>query len=114
MELKIDVYKNGAVEKSYTAKDFRLMMGTCEDILKLVDIDKLTGKIDDEQTMMEIMKIVIKAFMEFKPMIQEIFPDMTDDEYRRTQVVDVAGVVIQVVKYTMSQLFSVVSGKGKN
>lgn len=48
MELKLNIYKDKQVEKTYTANDFMLMTGTCEDILCLVDIDKFSGKLDDE------------------------------------------------------------------
>lgn len=108
MELKLNIYNGKEIEKTYVSNDFMLMTGTCEDILKLVDIDKLSGNLDDENAM-EILKIVIKAFNEFSPMMKQIFDGLTDDEYRRTNVVEVAKVVIEVVKYTFSQLFNIAS-----
>ena len=40
MELKLDIYNGREIEKTYISTDFRLMTGTCEDLLKLVDVDK--------------------------------------------------------------------------
>lgn len=111
MELKLNIYNGKDIEKTYTANDFVLTTGTCEDILKLVDIDKISGNLDDNNAMMEVLKIVIKAFQEFKPMMMQIFDGLTEDEYRRTNVAEVAGVVIQVVKYTFAQLFNSISAK---
>lgn len=111
MELKLDIYDGKNIEKTYKSNDFALMTGTCEDILKLVDIDKMTGDLTDENAMMEVLKIVMKAFNEFNPMMKQIFDGLTDDEYRRTHVIDVAKVVMSVVKYTFSELFN---ASGKN
>ena len=109
MEFKINVHNGQTIEKTYIAKDYNLMMGTAEDILNVVDIDKLSGDIESAEAEMEIFKMIIKSFKMFAPMIQEIFPDLTDDEYRRVPVKEVARVVIQVLKYTVSELFDVSS-----
>lgn len=111
MELKLDVYNGNEIEKTYTSDKFALMTGTCEDILDLVDIDKLKGSLEDEATILEVVKIVMKAFEQFNPMMKQVFPGLTDDEYRRTKIVDVAKVVIGVVKYTFNELFQVASAK---
>lgn len=109
MELKLNIYDGKEIEKTYTSNDFRLMTGTCEDILKLVNIDNFNGKLDDESAMFEIIKIVIGAFKEFNPMMKQIFDGLTDDEYRRTDITEVATVVLNVVKYTFKELFNVAS-----
>lgn len=107
MELKLNVYKDGKVEKTYTAKDFTLMTGTCEDILKLIDIDKFNDGLNNDAAIMEIVKIVIKAFGKFRPLMQEIFTGLSDEEYSRTSIKEVASVVIQVVTYTITELFNI-------
>lgn len=109
MELKLNIYDGNEIEKTYTSNDFRLMTGTCEDILKLVNIDSFNGKLDDESAMFEIVKIVIGAFQQFNPMMKQIFDGLTDDEYRRTDIKEVATVVLNVVKYTFKELFNVAS-----
>lgn len=109
MELKLNVYNGKEIEKTYTSNDFALMTGTCEDILKLVDIDKLSGDLNDESAMMEILKIVMKAFDQFNPMMKQVFDGLTDDEYRRTKIIDVARIVVDVVRYTFAELFNAAS-----
>lgn len=103
MEFKINVYDGQKIEKTYIARDYNLMMGTAEDILSLVDVDKLTGDTDE----MEIFKIIVKSVKMFTPIIHEIFPELTDDEYRRVPVKEVASVIMQVLTYTMTELFTV-------
>lgn len=113
MELKLNVYKGKTVEKTYTAEDYALRTGTCEDILGLVDVDKIDLKNieDDAAAMVEVVKVVIKAFNSFKPMMMDIFDGLTEDEYRRTNIKDVARVVLNVVKYTFGELFAIASSK---
>ena len=107
MELRLNIYKDRKVEKTYTTKDFTLMTGTCEDILKLIDIDKFNNGLNNEAATMEIIKIVIKAFGKFRPLMQEIFAGLSDEEYSRTSIKEVASVVIQVVTYTITELFNI-------
>lgn len=108
MELKLNIYNGKDIEKTYVSNDFALMTGTCEDILKLIDIEKI-GDLDDDTSIMEVVKIVLNAFQEFNPLMKQIFEGLTDDEYRRTHIVDVARVVIDVLKYTLKELFTVSS-----
>lgn len=109
MEYKINVYNGRKIEKTYVAKEYDLMMGTAEDILALIDLEKLNGNLDDEDTQMEIIKMIVKSFKTFGPIIQGIFPDLTEDEYRRVPVKEVASVVLQVLTKTVSELFTVSS-----
>ena len=114
MELKLNVYENGKVIKTYTSNDFTLTTGICEDVLNLVNIDKLVdGELDEQKLGIEVIKIVAKLFPKFKPFLQDIFKGLTDDEFRQTAIKDVAKVIIQIVKYTVSELYSV-GGATKN
>lgn len=107
MELKLNVYKGVKVVKTYTANDFVLTTGTCEDILNLLDIDKLTGGLTQEQLGFEILKTVRNSFPAFKPFLQDIFDGLTENELRKTSIKEVGQVVIQIVKYTIDELYSV-------
>lgn len=111
MELRLNIYNGRNIEKIYTSEDFVLMTGTCEDILKLVDVDKISGNLDDDSAITEVLKLVIRAFDEFKPMMQQIFEGLTEDEYRRTNVAEVAGIVAKVVQYTFTQLVNSIASK---
>lgn len=112
MELKLNVYKNGSVVKTYTTNDFILTTGVCEDILNVIDIDKLTSLGNEEKMSLEIFKVVQKSFPTFKPFLQDLFIGLTDDEFRQTAIKDVAKIVFVIVKYTISELSSI--GATKN
>jgi hypothetical protein len=115
MEMKLNIYENKKIIKTYTANDFVLTTGICEDILNIIDIDKLTaGGLNDTALGMEIIKIVAKSFSKFKPFIQDIFEGLTEDEYRKTAIKEVAGVIIIVVKHTVSELYSISGNNSKN
>lgn len=113
MELKLNVYKSGKVIKTYRANDFTLTTGLCEDVLNLVDIDKITSYIgNDEQKLgFEIIKIVGKLFPKFKPFLQDIFVGLTDEEFKQTSIKEVGQIIIQIIKYTVSELYSVETTK---
>lgn len=111
MEFKLNIYEGKNIVKTYTANDFLLKTKTCEDILKLVDIDKFSGGLSDEVAMMEVLKIVIKAFDKFNPLMKEVFEGLTDEEYANTSIKEVAGVVINIIIYTLNELFSISNTK---
>lgn len=108
MDLTLNVYNGKEIEKTYTSTDYRLMTGTCEDILKLVDIDKFkNADFDDDSMMFEVLKVVIGAFDSFRPLLQDVFEGLTDNEYRRTAVKEVGQVIFKIVTYTITELFSI-------
>lgn len=114
MKLELNIYKGKEIVKTYEANDFTLMTGVCEDIIKEIDIDKLTsGKLDDMTIGIEVIKIVAKSFSKFKPFLQDVFVGLTDDEYRHSSIKEVAKVVVDIVQYTVGELFSV-GGNSKN
>lgn len=84
----------------------------CEDILQLVDIDKLTsGELEDSKLMMEVFKIVVKSFDKFKPLLQQVFEGLTDDEYKHTAIKEVGNVVFSIITFTITELFSIPKSK---
>lgn len=108
MEMTLNVYDGNKIVKTYKSNDFTLMTGTCEDIINMVDVDKLTsGQLSEQQLGIEIVKIVAKSFNKFKPFLQEVFVGLTDEEYRHTSIKEVANNVIAIVKFTIQELFSV-------
>lgn len=114
MKLELNIYDGTKIVKTYEANDFTLMTGVCEDIINIIDIDKLTsGKLNDKQLGIEVVKVVAKSFSKFKPFLQDVFEGLTDDEYRHTSIKEVAGVVVAIVQYTVGELFNV-GGSSKN
>lgn len=108
MKLILNIYKGKEIIKTYEANDFTLMTGVCEDIIKVVDIDKLTsGKLDDKALGLEVIKLVATSFSKFKPFLQDVFEGLTDDEYRHTSIKEVAKIVVTIIQYTIGELFNV-------
>ena len=92
------------VDKFYTAEGYDLMLGTVEDFMNIIDIDKLGNNI-------ELAKMVLKGYGQLKPLIMDIFPELTDDEYRRIKVNDLIATVSQIGKSVLENLDILKSGK---
>lgn len=92
------------VDKFYTAEGYDLMLGTVEDFMDIIDIDKLGNNI-------ELAKMVLKGYGQLKPLIMDIFPELTDDEYRRIKVNDLIAIVSQIGKSVLENLDILKSGK---
>lgn len=92
------------VDKIYTAEGYDLMLGTVEDFMDIIDIDKLGNNI-------ELAKMVLKGYGQLKPLIMDIFPELTDEEYRRIKVNDLIAAVSQIGKSVLENLDILKSGK---
>lgn len=66
MEMKLNIYKKGEIVKTYTASEFDLMWGTVEDLLNVIDVDKLDDAV-------AIGKAVISVLPQVKPLLKQIF-----------------------------------------
>lgn len=111
MELKLNIYDNEGIVKTYTVQDFRLKTGICEDILDIVEIDKfadLQNLSDDDA--LKLLPMMMKFSKQFKTIMMQVFPELTEDEYKNTDMSEVAGVAWQVIMYTITALFNI-SGK---
>ena len=112
MQLNLNIYKGKTIEKVYTANEFDIMFGTVEDLISLIDVDRLTGDISDADFVTAIMLVLRNGFDQVKTLIQEIFPDVTDEELRRTKIKEVAMVIVQVLKYGFKSMAA--AGNSKN
>lgn len=115
MELNLNVYKGKEIEKTYTAETYDLMFGTLEDIINVIDLEKLNsrGKVDDSEFVMSVCGIVTRSFDQIKPLVKDIFPGITDGELRRVKATELARVIIEVLKYSFTQMFSTGNSKNK-
>lgn len=76
--ISLNVYKKDSkteVEKTYQVEGYELMLGTVEDFMAIIDIDKLGNNI-------EAAKMLLKCYKQLKPLLKDIFPELTDDEMR--------------------------------
>jgi hypothetical protein len=56
--------------------------------MSIIDLDKL----DDKN---EVAKMIMKGYDQIEPLILDIFPELLEEELRRTGVDDIVSVIIQ-------------------
>lgn len=116
MELKLDIYTTRlcrTVKKTCEANDFELSLGLCEDVLNIINIDMFEGglsALSDESLTNVVINVVKNGLPFFHDLLKEIF-EITDEEVKNTKISDIAKVVINIVKYSFSQLASSLGGK---
>lgn len=104
--LTLNIYSaedKNKVEKKYTAESYDLMLGTVEDLMQIIDVDKMTDNV-------EITKMVVSAFGKLKPFIKDIFAGVTDDELKRVKVKELIPTFIQVFKSIVDDLDLIKTG----
>ena len=101
--MKLTIYERKQPVKTYTAETYDLMFGTVEDIADAMNIDSLKTGTDVEIIQMAVN--LIRNNMDLvKDLLKDIFNGLTDEELRKTKVREIAGVLLEVVKFTITQL----------
>lgn len=101
--MKLDIYKNHEIVKTYTADTINITFGVMEDFAKAVDLDKLTSG-SDREIMGAVIKFVMSSMDTVKDLLKEIFEGITDEDIRGAAVSDICGVFADVGRYTIDQL----------
>lgn len=107
MELKLNIYNSSnknEIDKVYVAETYDIMFGTIEDLMNVIDLNKL----DDN---MEIAKAVFKAFDLLKPFLKDIFQGVTDDELRRVKIKELIPVFVDVIKFSFNEFLGIAGEK---
>lgn len=103
MELKLNIYDKGTSVKTYTAETYDLMFGTVEDLVEIVNLDGLkTGS--DAEIIKLVGNVVVKGLNIIKPLLKDIFDGLTDDELKHTKVKEIAVVIVEVIKFAVTQI----------
>lgn len=104
-EIKLTVKnKKGEVVKEVTAHTFSIYYGTIDKLMSLLDLD-------DATTSFEILKKVTTAWGEVTEILGEMFPDMEPSDWDYIKINDLVPVVLQVVRYTLTELMEIPSEK---
>lgn len=97
---KIDKTK---VEKTYKAQGYDLMLGTVEDFMNVIDVDKLDNNV-------EIAKMVARGYRQIKPILHDVFPEITDEELNRVKVAELVQTIMQIGMAVADSLQELKSG----
>jgi hypothetical protein len=94
------------IEKTYEASTYDIMMGTLEDFIQIIDIDK----IDDNG---ELVKMVLKGYALLEPLFADVFPGLTSDEWRRVKLSGLVAAVLELATAVMENISILQSGNVK-
>ena len=100
--LTINIYdtKGTTVEKTYTAGTFDLMFGTVVNLMELTKIEESTNPFD-------ILKAVSGSWGEIVTVLSQVFPDVTDEEWKRVKVKELLPVIIGIAKSVVADIMSI-------
>lgn len=108
--MKLNIYEKKKVVKTYETDTYDLMFGTVEDIADAIKLDELQTGADVEIIVMA--GNLIKTSKEtVKELLKDIFDGLTDNEIKKTKINEIVTCLVDVVKFTVSQLNI---GKSKN
>lgn len=113
MELKLAVYAGREVAKTYVADEQDLTVGICEDVLRMVDVDKIPAMDTDPAALQAVTASIIRAFMGFREVAKRLFDGLTDEEYRQCLPADVGAVMMGIVTYSLTCLMGASGPKAK-
>ena len=92
IELKINKKDSKKeIEKTYSVEGYELMLGTVEDFMSVIDIEKLGDNI-------EAAKMLLKCYKQLMPLLKDIFPEVTDEELKRVKVNELVETFMQLGK----------------
>ena len=105
MQLLLNVYdpKTKLVAKQYRAETVDIMFGTIEDIIDIVDVDKLNDN-------MELAKVLMVAMKKLKPLLKEVFTGLTDEELKCTSIKELIPLFKDILNFMMNEI----NGLGAN
>lgn len=107
--LKLNIYgkENGklVIEKTYSSDTYSLMFGTMEDVVHLIDVEKLqSGDINSPEFLGAVAQILVGSMDVVKPIMFEVFDGLTEDEIRNTKVSEIVPIFIDIFKYSMNEM----------
>lgn len=105
--IKLNIYDKHdkrKIEKTLEADGYDLMMGTVDDFINIIDLDKINDKT-------EVAKMAAKGYKQLKPLVMDIFPELEDDDYRRIKANDLVRLIVQIGTSIMESMDILSSSK---
>lgn len=103
MEIKLEIYDRRKVVKTYTAESYDIMFGTVEDLISVLDLDKIMSG-DDKELVQAVAHAIPKVFNMVKPLLKDIFEGLTDEEIKHARLSDIAKCLLIIVKFSIAQI----------
>lgn len=99
----LNVYGKDGIEKTYNADSYRLLWGTIEDLSHAVKLDELeTG--DNAEFVRMAMSLIMNSMETVSDLLKDVFDGLTDDDLRKCSITEIANVIVDIVKYTISEM----------
>ncbi len=104
MNLKLNVYDSTGknIAKTCTAETFDIMFGTVNTLMNLLKIEQLDNQV-------ELIKTICDAWDELTNILNNVFPNMTDEDWNHVKVKELVPIIVGIVKYTISETMSIPS-----
>jgi len=102
----LNIYKKdnkNEIDKTYRSESYDLMLGTVEEFMQIIDVDKLTDNT-------EVAKMVIKCYGKLKPLLKDVFDGVTDEELDQVKIKELIPVVLSIGTSIVESLNLVKSG----
>lgn len=103
MEIKLEIYDRRKVVKTYMAESYDIMFGTVEDLISVLDLDKIMSG-DDKELVQAVAHAIPKVFNMVKPLLKDIFEGLTDEEIKHARLSDIAKCLLTIVKLSIAQI----------
>lgn len=108
--MKLPIYEKKRIVKTYEADTYDLMFGVLEDVADAIKLDELKSGSDAEIIKMA-GKLVIQSMDTVKGLLKDMFEGITDEEIKNARVSDIAACLVDVVRFTITQLSKGFGGK---
>lgn len=101
--MKLNIYDKKKIVKTYTADTYDLMFGTLEDVADAINLDAIKDGSDAEIIKMAA-QLALGCKDTVRDLMKDVFDGITDDELRHTTVSEIAVVLLDIVRYTLSEM----------
>ena len=105
--MTLNIYKKdnkNEIEKTYSAESYDLMLGTVEEIMQIIDFDKMDNNV-------AVATMVVKCYAQLKPFLKDVFPGVTDEELTRVKVKELIPTFKEIITSIMDSLNLLKKGK---
>lgn len=102
MNLVLKIYDESGktIIKSYESTTYDLMFGTVMNLMELLKVEEIDNQ-------MEMLKTIYKAWDEIKNVLSEVFPEVTEDDWKHVKVKELLPIIVEIAKFSVTQMFTI-------